>query len=126
MIEHQIEKRCAECGLKHNAPGNVCFICMQKVIDTSTVGQSPQRVGIARRGDLVLLEATGMSDQEMLRICNVLGGIREDLGIRFLLLDTSKVRVAKIADISTIQNLDKLDKMLEKINENTGRVDKQA
>lgn len=121
MIEEHIQKKCKECGRKHDAPGNVCFICMRNAI---TDGSTPQRVGTARKGDLVILEYIGKSTPEdRCRIADLLGQIREDLGIRFLVLDPTACRVTRIADISAIQNLDELDKMLKEAHENAGRTD---
>lgn len=93
MIEEHITKKC-KCGRVHNAPGNVCFICMSEAIGKPV----PQRVGIAQKGDLVILESLAMqSEEDKCRTADLLARVKEETGIRFLVLNPS-MRVARISE----------------------------
>jgi len=114
MIEEHIARKCTRCQREHNAPGTVCFLCMGEVIGHAS--ETPQRAGIARKGDLVILECShAHTHEDSCRIADLLGQVREETGIRFLILDPT-MKLARVADCSAIQNLDELDKMLKEVN----------
>ena len=95
VIEEQIQKKCSRCQKVHNAPGSTCFACMRDIIGGPST--PPQRVGIARKGDLVILECvTEQSQEDRRQTENLLGKIREEMGISFLVLDAGKVRLARV------------------------------
>jgi hypothetical protein len=90
-LEHVV-KKCVQCQREHNAPASICFICMEETIR----GTVPKRVGIAKRGEVVILECLEMHSQEdTCRISNTLGDMSKETGIRFLVLNPS-IKLARI------------------------------
>ena len=94
MIAEHASKKCSKCQREHNAPGNICFICINEVINTPLI----PRVGIARRDELVILECdSSVTEQEKCRVSDELARVRKDTGIRFLILDPA-IRLARVFD----------------------------
>jgi hypothetical protein len=95
--------RCEDCQSKErldirmrNERGHPLIATEEEAREIRASDKVPRRVGIAQKGELVILEIDMRADdEEMRRIVDMLAKVKEETGVSFLVL-TRSIRLARI------------------------------
>lgn len=89
--------RCKE-EFKSDVATELCSKCLRDVILSMGDMNVPARVGIARPGELVILECKNeVTPEHMNRLVSLLSTVKQTTGIHFLILDKS-VSLARVLE----------------------------